>query len=60
MYKVLIVDDSKIQLESAVSFLDWESLGIKELRTAQNGLEGLEVFYTFIPDIVISDVVMPH
>ncbi len=59
MYKMLIVDDNNMQIKSLLTFIDWESFGITEIKTASNGKKGVEVFKEFIPDIVITDVVMP-
>jgi len=59
MYKLLIVDDNLIQIQSVIEFIDWEKLGIFEIHTATNGQEGLDTFLQFQPDIVITDVVMP-
>ena len=59
MYKMLIVDDNNMQIKSLRTFIDWESFGITEIRTASNGKKGVDVFREFMPDIVITDVVMP-
>jgi len=59
MYKMLIVDDNNMQIKSLLTFIDWESFGITEIKTASNGKRGVEVFRDFMPDIVITDVVMP-
>ena len=59
MYKLLIVDDNQIQIQSLLDFVDWKKFGITEIVTAYNGQEGLEAFQAARPDIVITDVVMP-
>lgn len=59
MYKLLIVDDNPIQIQSVLEFVNWEKFDVNKIRTASNGKEGLEVFEEFSPDIVITDVVMP-
>lgn len=59
MYKMLIVDDNNMQIRSLLTFINWESFGITEIKTASNGKRGIEVFKEFMPDIVITDVVMP-
>lgn len=59
MYKMLIVDDNNMQIKSLLTFIDWEAFEITEIKTASNGQKGVEVFKEFMPDIVITDVVMP-
>lgn len=55
-YKILIIDDDPFLLDMYV-------LKFKEqryvLETASNGKEGLEKAKTFLPDLVLLDVVMP-
>ncbi len=59
MYKMLIVDDNNMQIKSLLTFIDWNAFGITDIKTASNGKKGVEVFESFMPDIVITDVVMP-
>lgn len=59
MYKVLIVEDNYLQIQSLMSYIDWEKFGVGEIRTAQDGKEGLKIFDEYNPDIIITDVVMP-
>lgn len=59
MYKLLIVDDNQVQIESILRFVDWEALSFGEIRTALDGAEGLDIALEFKPDVVITDVVMP-
>ncbi|KAF2956217.1 diguanylate cyclase [Marinitoga sp. 38H-ov] len=56
MKKVLIIDDStswQMFLKKKI-----EELGY-EVEVAEDGLEGLNKFFEFLPDIIISDYVMP-
>jgi two-component system cell cycle response regulator len=56
MKKVLIIDDSvswRAFLKKSI-----EKLG-HEVEVAEDGLEGLNKFFDFLPDIIISDYVMP-
>ena len=39
MMKLLIVDDERIIRETIASLVDWESLGITLIGTAENGIE---------------------
>ncbi len=57
MAKILIIDD-----ETAISMMlkkMVEKAGF-EAKTANNGVEGLSVFDTFNPDLLITDIVMPE
>lgn len=55
--KILLIDDSKTQLD--VMKLRLTKCGY-EIETASNGLEGYNKVFSFIPDIVLSDVIMPE
>ncbi len=55
--KVLIIDDSITQLSSLKIF--FRRAGF-EVETAQNGVEGFVKVYKTTPDLIISDVLMPH
>lgn len=54
--KILLVEDSETQLK----FLQ-EELSRKgfEVETAKNGAEGYKKIFEFVPDIVVSDIMMP-
>ena len=54
--KVLLIDDSKTQLD--VMKLRLCKCGY-EVETAGNGLEGYNKVFAFVPDIILSDIVMP-
>ena len=54
--KVLVVDDEKNILESVKMVLDYEKYSVT---LAKDGIEGLDVFKKFMPDIVLLDVRMP-
>ena len=60
MLKMLVVDDQTNELEGITGILKWNSLGIEIAGFAHNGQEGLEKALSLKPDIVITDVVMPH
>ena len=59
MYKLLIVDDNKLQIKSLIFYLGQMNFAFDEILTAADGREGLEAFKSFKPDIIITDVVMP-
>lgn len=54
--KILIIDDFKPLLEEIVEFLEME--GYKTY-SAENGLEGIQIAISKIPDIIICDIQMP-
>lgn len=60
MYNLLIVEDETFTREGLLKHIAWQSLGIKEVRTAQNGLAALDLMKHFVPDIVLTDIKMPH
>lgn len=55
--KVLIIDDSVTQLSSLKIFFKREGF---EVETAKNGVEGFVKVYKCTPDVIMSDVLMPH
>ncbi|MFC4101325.1 response regulator [Paenibacillus xanthanilyticus] len=59
MAKLLIVEDNDFERNAMQHYIDWDILGIREVETAFNGLDGVEKATAFVPDIVISDVMMP-
>jgi two-component system nitrogen regulation response regulator NtrX len=54
--KVLVVDDEKNILESIKMVLNYENCLVE---TVNNGMDGIERYKTFKPDIVLLDVKMP-
>ena len=54
--KVLVIDDEKNILESIKMVLTYEKYAVE---TASNGLDGIDRFKNFKPDIVLLDVKMP-
>jgi two-component system nitrogen regulation response regulator NtrX len=54
--KVLIVDDEKNILESVKMVLHYEQYNVQ---AAKDGVEAIDLFKKFLPDIVLLDVKMP-
>lgn len=59
MLKIMLVDDDKMVIEDFVNLIDWKNLGFSIVSTANNGKLAFENFKKYLPDIVITDVVMP-
>lgn len=59
MYKVILVDDEKLIVESLKHTLSWESLNCQVVATAHTGRQAIELYEKYEPDIVITDVKMP-
>jgi two-component system response regulator YesN len=58
--QLLLVDDEFFVRERIQKQIDWKALGIDAVRTAENGLEALDVARDFKPDILLTDVRMPQ
>jgi len=56
MKKVLVVDDSKLWREYLKEFLEEEGYTVD---TAEDGISAVNKFFEFLPDVVITDYVMP-
>ena len=54
--RVLVVDDEEDARQVVSAYLEDEAVTI---RTANNGAEALEVLETFLPDLIILDLLMP-
>lgn len=59
MISLLIVDDDREARDAILHGIDWRSLNITRVRTAQNGLDALAVLEEFMPDIILCDDDMP-
>lgn len=54
---ILVVDDTALNRELIVTYL--ESEGYKNIQTAEDGQDALQKMETFLPNLVISDILMP-
>lgn len=70
MYRILLVDDEWLELDTLEKYVDWEKMGFQVAGTAQNGREALRLLQEWeedrnpqgkgkIPDILLTDVKMP-
>lgn len=57
---LLIVDDEELTRECLANYINWRELDITETKTASNGIQALETAKDFVPDILITDIKMPH
>lgn len=60
MLKVLIVEDEEMIRKGIVLTVDWAALGCTVVAEAANGLEALEAVARHEPDLIITDLKMPH
>ncbi len=56
--KLLIAEDELLCLNS-LKELDWKSLGINTVLTAENGEKAYEIAVKEKPDVILSDIQMP-
>ena len=59
MYKIMIVEDEKIERDHLVRVIESLKLPLQAVLTATNGEEGITIFNRYHPDIIIADINMP-
>ena len=57
--KILIVEDEPILRQGLEVLGDWGKNGLILIGSVQNGREALELMATELPDIIITDIMMP-
>lgn len=60
MYKLLIADDEYWVRKRLLCTIDWKSLGISEVYSAEDGKQALSMSIQYEPDIIITDINMPE
>lgn len=60
MYRVVIVDDEKMVLNSLALGFDWQSTDFRIVETFQSSLEAREQIPLIWPDLVLCDIKMPQ
>ena len=60
MIKILIADDEPLVQIGIKSMINWEEYGIEVCGTAMNGANALDLIEEYSPEIVITDIRMPH
>jgi len=58
MFSLLIVDDEYFIREGLAKDVDWASIGVEVVGSAQNGLEAIEKIEALHPDIILADIYM--
>lgn len=60
MIRIMIVDDMPIFLEYLRGCIDWGAYGFEICGEAHDGKEAIEKMETLYPDIILTDITMPH
>lgn len=60
MLKVLVVDDESVVRSGIVLGVDWASMGCVVVGEASNGEEGIAAAERYKPNLIITDIRMPH
>ncbi len=60
MLKLLIAEDEDLLRRGLVSFVDWSAMGYEVAGEAPDGKEALALAEEVRPDVVLTDIRMPH
>jgi len=60
MFNVLVVDDSKFAINKVVKALENLNIECNILATANDGIEGLDAYIKYRPNLVVTDIEMPN
>jgi two-component system response regulator YesN len=60
MYRFLMVDDEEIVRRGFETKIDWAGQGFEFLPPAENGRDAIAAIDEFLPDVVMTDIHMPH
>lgn len=60
MYTFLLVDDEQLVRRGFKNKIDWKSHGFELLEPCENGREAIDVIRSARPDVVMTDICMPH
>jgi two-component system response regulator YesN len=60
MFMALIADDETVIREGLRDLVDWASFGITVIAEADDGEKAYQLIQELSPDIIITDIVMPH
>ena len=56
MKKILLIEDDTVMRENTAEILELAQYNVK---TAKDGKEGVEIAHTFLPDLIVCDIMMP-
>ena len=59
-YRVLLIDDNQLALESMEKTIPWAEHDLELVGCASNGIQGCQMIRSLHPDILISDIQMPE
>ena len=59
MYRILLIEDEKVELDTLRNYVNWKGCGIDQVYTARGARSALECVNSVEPDIIISDIQMP-
>lgn len=59
MYRILLVEDEKLELDTLKNYVNWEGCGIDQVYTARGARSALECINSVEIDIMITDIQMP-
>ena len=59
-YRVLLIDDNQLALESMEKTIPWAEHDLELVGCASNGVQGCQMIRSLHPDILISDIQMPE
>ena len=60
MYKVILIDDEIWVLRGLESIIDWKQYGFEICGTCRSAEQAIEAIRQFKPDIIFTDIRMPH
>lgn len=58
--KLLLADDEVLSLQMMEHIIDWKAFNIEVVGLAKDGLEALAIIEETLPDLLITDIRMPH
>lgn len=59
MWTVIIAEDEPFVRRMLIKKVEWEALGFRVIGEAENGKDALDLMRAELPDLVISDIMMP-
>jgi two-component system response regulator YesN len=59
LYKVLIIDDDKLERKGLISIVPWENLGLTVVGDVPNGMLALQFLESHEVDLAVVDISMP-